>query len=117
MPIPNKDLVDLQHFLASFLNGARSLGVTALPVLSLYNRAQAEGVDFWNLILTDPEMSVRLVEAMRKHAGKMPEGLVVGMRLALQAHDEAKAIEKVRNKQPLHPTPPRRPTRESEADV
>jgi ABC-type sulfate transport system permease subunit len=111
------NLVKLSKFLGQFLNGASKLGVTALPVLNLYNQAQAEGVDFWHLILTDPEMSARLVETMRKHAGKIPDNVVAGLRLALQAHAEAKAIEKVRTLHPLHPTPPRRPTTASEADV
>jgi hypothetical protein len=116
MPLPNKDLVEIQQFLGRLLNGAQTLGLTAYPILGLYNRAQAEGVDFWHLILSDPEMSVKLVEAMRKHAGKMPDALVAGMRLAVQAHEEARAIEKVRTKHPLHPTPPRRP-QAPEADV
>ena len=104
MPLQSDEIAKVKQFLGSLLNGAAELGFSALPILSLYKRAKDERVDFWMLLLTDPDMSAKLVGAMRKHAGKLPDSFVAGLKLAIQAHGEARAQEKVRAKPPVMAT-------------
>lgn len=84
----------LQQFLGMLLDGDMDLGFAALPLIAIYNKAKSEKIDFWQLLLTEPSIADRIVKSMRKHAAKLPESAITGLRLLINSHAEAKVQAK-----------------------
>lgn len=86
-----QETVKLQEFLRKLLDGAVDLGLASLPLLAIYNRAKDEKLDFWSLVLTDPEMGDRLIKRLRARASTLPPAMIEGLRLVVKAADEGRA--------------------------
>lgn len=84
----------LQQFLGLLLSGEMDLGFAALPLITLYNKAKVEGVDFWQLLLTEPTIAERITKVMQQHAGKLPPSVITGLKLVIEAHANAKVQAK-----------------------
>lgn len=89
---PN-DRDKVAQFLGQLMGGAAELGMAAMPLISLYKQAKQEGVDFWGLVLSHPHYCDQVVVALRKHAAKLPDSVVVGLRAVLQANQEARILK------------------------
>ncbi len=78
----------LRAFLGSLLTGAAEFGMKAYPLVKMYERAQAEKIDFWELVLTDESTTAHLTKAMEKHMAKLSPSVIAGLRLVLNARQQ-----------------------------
>jgi len=88
MALKPGETTQLQAFLGAMMAGAAELSFKAMPLITLYNKAKAENLDFWELLLTDESASRQLTQAMEKHVEKMPPALFASMKLLCNARQQ-----------------------------
>ncbi len=88
MAMKPDEAAKLQQFVGAILNGAAAFSMKALPLISLYQKAQTEKLDFWELLLTDEAASQQLTQAMERHVAKLPPALFSGLRVVLNARQQ-----------------------------
>ncbi len=76
MPLSELDKQQVGAFLGALLRGEAELGFGAMSMIKLYNVANKEKVDLFELIVRDPETTKRYVAALRKRARELPAATI-----------------------------------------
>lgn len=71
-PLSDPERGDLGRFCGGILRGTAQLGLAALPLVTLYQRAQAEKLTIIDLALEDQETVRVVLESLRRQAAKLP---------------------------------------------
>ena len=71
-PLNAPERKDLGMFCGGILRGTAQLGMAALPLVTLYQRAQAEKLTIIDMALEDPETVRVVLEALKRQAARLP---------------------------------------------
>ncbi len=74
--------------LVDLLKGSADLGMSSLPLLSLYKQAKTEGVPFFDLVIASPEATAGIMDALKRQAKKLPPSVLMAMEEIIQSAKE-----------------------------
>lgn len=90
MAISANDTAKVVNFIGGLINGAADLGFSALPLVSLYQKAKAENVPFADLLVKDPTAISSIMQALKRQARTLPPVVLDALEEVIREAKEGK---------------------------
>jgi hypothetical protein len=90
MAVTPQETAKVVNFLGSLINGAADLGFSALPLVSLYQKARAENVPFADLLVRDPAAIASIMQALKRQARSLPPAVLDALQEVIREAKEGK---------------------------
>ena len=72
MALSANETAKVVNFIGGLISGAADLGFSALPLVSLYQKAKAENVPFADMLVKDPAAIASIMQALKRQAKQLP---------------------------------------------
>jgi hypothetical protein len=84
-PLSPAEKMQMAEFLGGLLRGRTELGIGSLGLVSIYNRARAEGLNIFDIALEDQQTLDMFIGYLERNLRRMPPSALIAIEVAVRA--------------------------------